>query len=361
MSKQHVVETLNKSEKQEFRKCEAVIRRGVKTFVEVGTALKRIQEGQLYRESHTTFDEYCKDRWEMSRAHAYRLIESAKVVEDVAPTGSAPKNESQARPLSRLRSAQARQEAWKEAEGSSGSGEVTAKAVEAAVARVKKAESGEGVEPDDGVDPMKLTICSDPDGIACWLWHPVTLVNNFPTLHEKRLGAPQYTSPPKNSQDPEDSTVVICPEFDLFQSKTPDSALEAVLEAAEKSPHWTFLLFSKNYERLFSYALPEHIWAGARISSSVELVQAEKAALRGKTSTKFLYFSPLTDAVTLSVPLPFQWIIIGGSDPQPEWEHVWGVTAQAVDINVPILWAESLEVRPSERPDFELPEEKSGT
>ena len=170
MAKQRTGKELSKNEKQVFRKCETIIRKGVKTFVEVGTALKRIHEEQLYREAYSTFDAYCKDRWDMSRAHAYRLIESAKVVEDVSETGSAPERESQARPLTKLRNVQARKEAWKNAQDSSSSGKVTAKDVEASVERVQKEErSEESLEPDDGTDPTKLVVCPDPAGIACWL------------------------------------------------------------------------------------------------------------------------------------------------------------------------------------------------
>ena len=351
MSK-NAVDNLDKDEKKELRKCESIIRKGAKVFVEVGRALLRIQEAQLYRGSYSTFDEYCKDRWEMSRAHAYRLIESAKVVEDVSETGTAPTREAQARPLSKLRNPQARRDAWTEAQKSSESGKVTAKAVEAAVDKIQGKEKKEipNVVVSPEADPGKLTLCPDPDGIACWFWHPVTMDKGEPSLFEGRLKAPQYNRPPKNSRDPEDRTVVICPEFDLFQSRVPDDVLESVLEAAEEAPHWTFLIFSQNYERMFSYAYPEHVWAGARITSSKDLVKAEAASLKGKSGTRFLYCSPLTEEITLSVPLPFDWVVIGGSDPKPDWEHVWSLTSQAYDINVPILWAESLETRPEYRP-----------
>jgi len=123
------------------------------------------------------------------------------------------------------------------------------------------------------------------------------------------------------------------------------------LESAEKAPHWTFLVISKNYARLYSYAYPNNIWAGARISSATEFERAESEARRGKSGTRFMYCSPLVEELTMAVPQPFHWIVIGGSDPQPDWKNVWNLTAQAVDINIPILWAESLKVRPEQRPD----------
>ena len=51
---------------------EAVIERGLATFIEVGKALMEIQDGRLYRETHATFEDYCRQRWEMSRVHAHR-------------------------------------------------------------------------------------------------------------------------------------------------------------------------------------------------------------------------------------------------------------------------------------------------
>ena len=43
--------------------CEEVIEQGMETFFEVGDALLKIRDCRLYRESHATFDEYCRDRW----------------------------------------------------------------------------------------------------------------------------------------------------------------------------------------------------------------------------------------------------------------------------------------------------------
>jgi hypothetical protein len=93
--------------------CEETIARGLQTFTEVGQALARIKAQKLYRASHDSFEAYCKDRWGFARAHAYRLIDAAKVAENVSPIGDIPK-ESQARELARLPTAQ-QQDAWKEA------------------------------------------------------------------------------------------------------------------------------------------------------------------------------------------------------------------------------------------------------
>ena len=60
---------------------EAVIERGLKTFVEVGNALREIRDSRLYLQGHATFDRYCRDRWGWDRINAHRYVEAAVVVE----------------------------------------------------------------------------------------------------------------------------------------------------------------------------------------------------------------------------------------------------------------------------------------
>jgi len=40
-------------------------------FHRVGTALAEINERQLYRETHPTFESYCKNLWDMAPGTAY--------------------------------------------------------------------------------------------------------------------------------------------------------------------------------------------------------------------------------------------------------------------------------------------------
>lgn len=84
---------------------EAVIERGLNTFIEVGEALAAIRDKRLYREQYATFEDYCANRWGWKRAHAYRMIEAAEVVQELSPIGDTPlpTTESQARELVPLR------------------------------------------------------------------------------------------------------------------------------------------------------------------------------------------------------------------------------------------------------------------
>lgn len=83
--------------------CESVIERGLHTFIDVGNALLEIRDNRLYREQYSTFEDYCRERWNIQRAHAYRMIEAAKLNTILSPIGDIlPITESQARPLTSL-------------------------------------------------------------------------------------------------------------------------------------------------------------------------------------------------------------------------------------------------------------------
>lgn len=93
---------LTTKESQRLEVCEAIIKRGLDTFYAVGTALSEIRESRLYRKGHDTFEDYCQEKWGMSRRHVNRLIESSEVVDNLGPIGPIPATESQARELSPL-------------------------------------------------------------------------------------------------------------------------------------------------------------------------------------------------------------------------------------------------------------------
>ncbi|GAA2107541.1 hypothetical protein [Streptomyces synnematoformans] len=109
---------------------EAVIERGLATFVDVGTALLAIRDQRLYRAEYATFEDYCRDRWGMGRDYADRMITAASVVPTIVSKGlPAPANEGQARELARTPEGQ-RAEVWRETVERTG-GKPTAAAVRA--------------------------------------------------------------------------------------------------------------------------------------------------------------------------------------------------------------------------------------
>ncbi|NJO07342.1 MAG: hypothetical protein HC876_18520, partial [Chloroflexaceae bacterium] len=132
---------LSLSEMDALVQCEAIIERGLKTFFEVGTALVRIRDLELYRIEYRTFEAYCADRWGISRPRAYELMNASQVVSAIADkTGDppaaplvVPQNEAQARPLTRLKDVAQQRAAWQQAVETAPDGRITAAHVEQVV------------------------------------------------------------------------------------------------------------------------------------------------------------------------------------------------------------------------------------
>lgn len=80
-------------EQARLRECEKTIEKGLATFIEVGEALAEIRDKRLYRDSHKTFQAYCKDRWGHNKEWANRLISAADTVQTTVQTSV--QNESQ--------------------------------------------------------------------------------------------------------------------------------------------------------------------------------------------------------------------------------------------------------------------------
>jgi hypothetical protein len=89
---------------QRLAQLEAVIKNYRQDFYSVGKALKEIRDGRHYHKlSFKSFESYVRIRWDMGRSHAYRLIEAFCVIDNLSPIGELlPKNEAQARPLTKL-------------------------------------------------------------------------------------------------------------------------------------------------------------------------------------------------------------------------------------------------------------------
>ena len=87
-----------------LHECEEVIERGLETFVEVGQALMVIRDGRLYKQTHSSFDDYCRERWGWDRTRASQLITSSEVLNMFNTLEApAPTNDRQARALAPLK------------------------------------------------------------------------------------------------------------------------------------------------------------------------------------------------------------------------------------------------------------------
>ena len=114
--------SMTPGDQKRLASCERVIGTNLRAFVAVGGALLQIREQRLYRETHESFETYCRERWSFSRQHAYRLIDASTVMRDLSPIGDSgkaavaamlPANEAQARALARIDPDQ-RPEVWQQ-------------------------------------------------------------------------------------------------------------------------------------------------------------------------------------------------------------------------------------------------------
>jgi len=118
---------------------ESIIDKHLKAFYKVGSALIEIRESKLYKEDYDTFEDYCRDRWDLSIRYADKLMLSAKTIKvlESTPIGVLPQNESQTRPLTRL-SAPLQQEVWQKVVETAPEGKVTARYVSKVVSETRK-------------------------------------------------------------------------------------------------------------------------------------------------------------------------------------------------------------------------------
>jgi hypothetical protein len=93
-----------------------------KAWHENGLILLKIRDEGLYKKKHETFEEYLEKRWDMSRSHGYRLLDSAcfmqKLLQKNVPKNAEfgdklPSSESQIRPLLKLENDSQRVHVWK--------------------------------------------------------------------------------------------------------------------------------------------------------------------------------------------------------------------------------------------------------
>lgn len=127
-------------ESGDLARLESVVSEGLRTFVEVGAALAEIRDRRLYRAEYVTFEDYCQERWGMSRAHAYRTIAASEVVGVLSPRGDKPTSEKQVRPLTKL-PPEDQPKAWEKAVEQA-NGKPTAAQVRAAVIEVERETRG---------------------------------------------------------------------------------------------------------------------------------------------------------------------------------------------------------------------------
>jgi len=136
-----VIEELSDDEMCDRHRLELRVERA---FYEAGKALRELRDRRLYRDTHRTFEDYCKERFGYHRCRSYQLIDAADVLENLSTIGRQinpgttsaqilPTNERQVRPLTKLEPAQqvlAWQQAVQLAGGKTPSGRIVKSIVE---------------------------------------------------------------------------------------------------------------------------------------------------------------------------------------------------------------------------------------
>lgn len=151
------------SEVVHLKRCEAIIERGLCSFLEVGKALLEIRDRRLYR-SYGSFEDYCRDRWGLKRQRAYELIDVGKVAANLSEIPDKCCRESHLSPLIPLSPDQQRV-VWEEAKATAPGGRLTAGHVKSVIDRLRDDEPSrpapKAVDCDEpGLDEPGL---DDPD------------------------------------------------------------------------------------------------------------------------------------------------------------------------------------------------------
>jgi len=146
---------LTKLETNRLTELETVVAKGMETFIAVGQALKEIRESRLYRQEHTTFEAYCKDKWGWSKSHSNRLIDAVNIVEVLTPIGAKPLTESQARELGKIKDPEERNQVWAEVVDTHEPEKITAKVIRE-TSKVHGFITASTQQPDRGVAGLRL-------------------------------------------------------------------------------------------------------------------------------------------------------------------------------------------------------------
>lgn len=97
------LQPLTEDEKKTLLSFETLIEQNQRNFASTGDALRRINTLQLYKAEYSSFDVYCKERWDFSGSQARRLMDAAAVIEklrtalNIVDDNKLPANEHQAR------------------------------------------------------------------------------------------------------------------------------------------------------------------------------------------------------------------------------------------------------------------------
>lgn len=165
-----VLEPLSMEEESERLRLERKVERA---FYEAGLALQTLRDKRLYRSTHSTFEEYCRERFDYSRSYSSRLIKAVGVVDNIRQnvanwqqnqTIVLPATESQCRHLAKLKQPSVQTRAWiesvKRCDGSNPPAKVIKEVVEEIKPTKKTAAKRIQIEPNSERTQLKIEYLS---------------------------------------------------------------------------------------------------------------------------------------------------------------------------------------------------------
>jgi hypothetical protein len=95
---------LTPDEQTTLRECETDITENLQSFVTIGLRLQQIRDQRLYRETHESFEAYCREKLDIGRSHGNHLIRASEAAVTLQGTGSTllPLTETQIRPITQF-------------------------------------------------------------------------------------------------------------------------------------------------------------------------------------------------------------------------------------------------------------------
>jgi len=290
----------------------------MRSFVEVGTALLKIKEQQLYREQYQTFSEYCKQRWNMGRAHAYRLIASAKVAEEL---DGDPVSEGQVRPLTKIKDPDIRKEIWEEARTRFGD-KPSASQLQNLLREREAYQTRQSNDHQPAFAPQY------PRPWVPWLCKSHTLRDNT-----------SFTAPSPPSSSLSDCLVYV--------EHNQDLDLDGFLGFCGRLTDWVFLCpYLPAMQQVDEP--PQNVFALFDITHQTDATRAETAAYAVRFHCVAVIKPGDSSHIELNVD-PFSWLVFEPS-PHVTWQTVFKMIVSAVTSNVPVLWVDGLKALPKQYP-----------
>lgn len=192
-------------------------------------------------------------------------------------------------------------------------------------------------------------------GWAGWSWNPVSgclhdcpycyaraLAQRFrqtfaPTLHPERLAIP------RSQRRSDDAPLLMQLVFtvsagDLFGEWVPQPWIDAVLAAIGDAPQWTFLLLTKNPQRLVGQSFPPNAWVGATVDTQARADAIAPILPYIDASVVWISCEPMLEPLRFDAAALawVDWVVVGAQTRQPraparqpEWEWVAALTEQA--------------------------------